>query len=68
MPDVTLAFGCTVTFEAISPTTGAAITGVKVSNAALYGLNFTDDPVPPLPELGPEQFTVASLADNTANA
>lgn len=35
-PECTLDNGCTVEFAAISPTTGAAITGVKVSNANIY--------------------------------
>lgn len=35
-PNCTLDYGCTVEFAAISPTTGAAITGVKVSNANIY--------------------------------
>lgn len=45
LPAVTLDAGCTVTFEALSPTTGATITGVVVSNAALYGVNVTADDV-----------------------
>jgi hypothetical protein len=35
-PDCTLDNGCTISFAAISPTTGAAITGVTVSNANIY--------------------------------
>jgi hypothetical protein len=35
-PDAALAFGCTVEFVALDPTSGAAITGVVVSNAELY--------------------------------
>lgn len=34
-PDNTLENGCIVEFAALSPTTGAAITGVKVSNATI---------------------------------
>lgn len=33
---VTLDSGCTVTFEAIDPDTGAAVSGVAVSSATLY--------------------------------
>jgi len=35
-PNCDLGNGCTVEFAAISPTSGAAITGVKVSNATIY--------------------------------
>lgn len=38
-PECTLDYGCTIEFAAISPTTGAAITGVKVSNANIYVQN-----------------------------
>lgn len=31
-------------FEAISPTTGAAITGVTVSDIAIYGQDLSDQP------------------------
>ncbi len=34
-PDIDLDTGCTVVFEAINPTTGAAVTGVTISNALL---------------------------------
>lgn len=55
LPEVTLDAGCTVTFEALDPSSGATITGVVVSNAALYGLNVTDDgsgePLEALPPL-----------------
>lgn len=43
LPEVTLDSGCTVTFEALDATTGATVTGVVVSNAALYGINNIDD-------------------------
>lgn len=55
LPEVTLDAGCTITFEALDPNTGATITGVVVSNAALYGVNVTDDtgagPLEPLPPI-----------------
>lgn len=55
LPEVTLDSGCTVTFEAIDPATGAAVTGVVISQASLYGVNLTDDgapaPVEALPPL-----------------
>lgn len=39
LPAITLDAGCTVTVEAINPTTGATITGVILSAVALYGIN-----------------------------
>lgn len=39
MPFYTLEHGCTVSFEAIDPNTGAAVTGVTVTLAAIYGVN-----------------------------
>lgn len=39
LPWIELPGGFQLVFEAISPTTGAAITGCTVSNVALYGLN-----------------------------
>lgn len=64
LPEVTLDAGCTVTFEALDAATGATVTGVVVSNAALYGVNVTDDgsaePLEALPPL------YVSLADQPA--
>jgi hypothetical protein len=39
LPLITLDAGCTVTLEAIDPDTGAAVTGVIVSQVAIYGVN-----------------------------
>jgi hypothetical protein len=39
LPAVTLDAGCTVTFEAIDPDTGAAVTGVAITQAAIYATN-----------------------------
>lgn len=39
LPFVTLDTGCTVTIEAIDPLTGAAVTGVTVSQVAIYANN-----------------------------
>lgn len=36
LPRATLVSGMTIAFEAIDPTTGAAVSGVKVSNVAVY--------------------------------
>lgn len=36
LPPLTLDAGCTVTVEAINPTTGAAVTGVTVSSVTIY--------------------------------
>lgn len=41
LPPLTLKTGCIITVEAIHPTTGAAITGVTVSQVALYASNVT---------------------------
>jgi hypothetical protein len=43
IPVLALYDGMLVQFEAISPTTGAAITGVVVSNVAIYGDDLTSD-------------------------
>jgi hypothetical protein len=50
MPAMTLDAGCTITVEAIDPASGATVTGVTVSQVAIYGTN--DDAGPPL-ELTP---------------
>jgi hypothetical protein len=36
---LTLEAGCTITLEAIDPSTGANVTGVTVSQVAIYGVN-----------------------------
>lgn len=36
LPVLPLVVGMTVRFEAVSPTTGAAVSGVNISNAVLY--------------------------------
>jgi hypothetical protein len=43
IPIYTLDAGCTITVEAISPTTGAAVTGVTVSNVTIYADNVVND-------------------------
>lgn len=43
MPTLTLDSGCSVTVEAIDPSTGATVTGVTVSKVAFYGLNEVPD-------------------------
>jgi hypothetical protein len=59
LPRATLANGMTIAFEAIDPTTGAAVTGVKVTNVAIYadGVDSTDAAVSPvevsLPDTAP---------------
>lgn len=50
LPPLTLDAGCTVTVEAINPTTGAAVSGVTVSQVTLYA--YTDAAPVPL-EPGP---------------
>jgi hypothetical protein len=39
LPFLTLEAGATITVEAVNPTTGAAVSGVTVSNVALYAAN-----------------------------
>jgi hypothetical protein len=46
--DTPLTTGCTIEFAAISPTTGAAITGVKVSNVSIYQQSTGDATLEPL--------------------
>ncbi len=43
LPIVTLDADCTVTIEAISPTTGAAVAGVTVSQVTIYATNASDE-------------------------
>lgn len=55
MPDATLISGCTVTFEAINPDTGVAVTGVTISSATLHGVNAVpaDTVTPPADDVLP---------------
>ncbi len=39
LPQVTLDAGCTITLEAIHALTGAPVSGVTVSQVAIYGVN-----------------------------
>jgi hypothetical protein len=58
LPLVTLDAGCTITFEAIDPDTGAAVTGVTISAAAIYATNV----VPAEPVAAPDEtLTLAEL-------
>jgi hypothetical protein len=41
LPGVPLTDGQQIVLEARDPTSGAAVTGVKVSNIAIYGLDLT---------------------------
>lgn len=50
MPLVTLDNGMTVTFEAIDPDTGAAVTGVVISDATIKATNVVPSPAPAEPE------------------
>lgn len=45
LPRATLVHGMTIAFEAIDPTTGAPVTGVVVSDAAIYANANDDGPV-----------------------
>jgi hypothetical protein len=58
LPAITLDAGCTVTFEAIDPDTGAAVTGVAITSATIYATNDT----PPERVAAPEEtLTLAEL-------
>ena len=43
MPELTIPGGTTIKFEAISPTTGLAITGVTITTFAVYGYDVSAD-------------------------
>lgn len=49
MPELTLDAGCTVTWEAIDPATGAAVTGVAITAASVRAVNYAPnlDTTPP---------------------
>ena len=57
MPMLELPGGTVFTFEALSPTTGAAITSVNVSNISIYGLPVTGGELVEriVPALSPEE-------------
>jgi hypothetical protein len=46
LPPLTLDAGCTITVEAIHPTTGAAVSGVSVSQVTIYADNSAFTPTP----------------------
>jgi hypothetical protein len=46
IPIYTLDSGCTITVEAISPTTGAAVSGVTVSQVTIYADNVVYEATP----------------------
>lgn len=52
LPFLSLDAGCTVTFEAIDPATGAAVAGVTISQATIYATGSTPtatfDPAAPI--------------------
>jgi hypothetical protein len=41
LPAITLDAGCSITVEAIDPSSGATVSGVVVSQVAIYGVNVT---------------------------
>ncbi len=47
-PGLVLDNGCKVVVEALDPTSGNAVAGVKVSNVNIYGEDLTPDAVPGL--------------------
>lgn len=48
IPFLQLDSGMQIVFEAIHPTTGAAVTGVVVSNVAIYATDLSAVPVEPV--------------------
>jgi hypothetical protein len=48
LPLITLDAGCTLTVEAIDPDTGAAVTGVTVSQVTIYADNSSTLPTAPI--------------------
>lgn len=46
IPFMTLDSGCTITVEAIDPASGATVTGVTVSDVAIYATNQTPSVAP----------------------
>lgn len=38
-----MVYGCQMVFEAIDPVTGAAVTGVKIINPVVAGINLSSD-------------------------
>lgn len=42
MPVVVLDYNCRIVFEAVDPTTGAAVAGVKIVSPAVYGENLAE--------------------------
>jgi hypothetical protein len=46
LPPLTLDAGCTITVEAIDATTGAAVSGVTVSQVTIYADNSVYHPAP----------------------
>jgi hypothetical protein len=62
MPAYTLDSGCIITFEAIDPDSGAVVSGVTISNAAVYGVN-DDQTVPSLTPPPPPLFVPLALSE-----
>jgi hypothetical protein len=46
MASLPLTDGCQARFEAIDPTTGNAVTGVKIVNPSIYGIDLTGNEGP----------------------
>lgn len=53
MAQVQLTNGCTVSWEAIDPATGAPVDGVIIRDAVLYGYDLTDIPPDQAPPVAP---------------
>jgi hypothetical protein len=60
MAVVELPGGASIVFEAVDATTGATVTGVKISGQAVTAVDLTDDNAPPEP-IAPSPVTGAYL-------
>lgn len=61
MPMVTLDNGMTLRFEAINPTTGAAVAGVTITDAILYVLSTQELTFGSAEDVTPPQFALEPL-------
>lgn len=59
LPQLSLDAGCSVTFEAIDPDSGAAVAGVTISEAVVYATNAVDGATGGTVTFDPPQVTLA---------
>ncbi len=68
LADMTLDAGCTVTWEAIDPATGAAVTGVAITGATVRAVNFVDEDTPAASDVLPVFVPIPATDDVTEAA